>query len=145
MGMDVVGRAPTSESNERSKMKMSAMTNEERQEFRKVAATTVDIERCDIVHIPMDVPHVTYSDNTAGWISIYELPEEKAKALEARLAREREAELAREPAMRERTRRKVIIVNRDGSVEHRINETTVRTTPEPEGWNEADGREEPSR
>ena len=126
-------------------MKMSAMTDQERQEFvanRKMAATTVDIETCYIAHIPMDVPHVTYCGNTAGWISIYELPEEKAKALEARIARERETELARERAMKERTRHKVVIVSRDGSIEHRINGTTVRTTPVPEGWNEADGREE---
>lgn len=124
---------------------MAAMTEQERQEFvakRKAAATAVDIETCDIAHIEEDVPHVTYHGNSVGWISIYELPEGKAKALEARIAREREAELACWRAAKERTRYKVVFVNRDGSVEHRIDGTTVRTTPAPEGWNEADGRQE---
>lgn len=124
---------------------MAAMTEQERQEVvaeRKAAAASVDIETCDIAHIEEDVPHVTYNGNSVGWISIYELPQAKAIALETRIAREREAELARWRAAKERTRYKVVIVNRDGSVEHRIDGTTVRTTPAPEGWNVADGRQE---
>jgi hypothetical protein len=45
-------------------------------------------------------------------------------------------------AARFRTRHKVVIVNRDDSVEHHIDGTTARMTPAPKGWNGADGRQE---